>query len=463
MLHTSETDARIARPLRAVLFAAALIVTGFILVVFALAVPVRFNQLAVEVSSQDLVLVPGLTPELEAGPTSRLGPAEAAALHALGISNRFYAAYILFFDVGLVLLGAVIAAVIFLRKADNWLAVLTAYIVVLLGTNSVSMVVPSLSFNNPGWYIGSLLFGVTGMVSHVHLFFLSPDGSFVPAWTRRLAAAFSGAALGYAAYSITALPNVLLALAGLLTLFPIWIVFLGLGILAQVYRYRRISNPVQRQQTKWIAAGLTMTLIGIVINIVFLNASYQFSGAPRLLLYLVRAPLVNGFLMFFALSLAFSIFRYRLWDIDFLIRRTTTYAALTAFLAVIYLASVVTLHTLFSAFSAQRSPFSIVISTLVIAALARPLQGRVQHFIDSRFYRVKYDAERTLARFAHTAQAEVDLDRLGVSLLEVVEKAMRPQHSSLWIREEAYLLSRRLPKFLSTPAVGAQAADQPTP
>jgi hypothetical protein len=434
--HTSEIDARIARPLRAVLFAAALIATSFILVVFALAVPVRFNQLATGVSPQDPVMIPGLSPELEAGPYSRLGPDEEAALHALGISNRFYAAYILFFDVALVLLGTVIAAVIFLRKADHWLAVLIAYIVVLLGTNGVSMVVPSLAYNNPAWFVGSLLFGATGMVSHVHLFFLSPDGRFVPPWSRRLAAAFSGAALGYAAFSITVLPNVLFAVAGLLTLFPIWIAFLGVGILAQVYRYRRISNPVQRQQTKWIAAGLTMTLIGIAINVVFLNASYQVTGTPRLVLYLVRAPLVNGFLMFFALSLAFSIFRYRLWDIDFLIRRTTSYAALTAFLAVIYFASVVTLQNLFSAFSAQQSEISIVISTLVIAALFRPLQTRMQHFIDSRFYRVKYDAERTLARFAHTAQDEVDLDRLGYSLLEVVEKAMQPQRANLWIRRE---------------------------
>lgn len=435
MFHPSDSSPQLLGPLRVVVLAVALGATASVLVVFALAVPQRFRQLAAPVSPQDPVLFPSLTPAMEAGPMSRLGPEEEAALHALGISNRVYAAYVLCFDIALVVLGAGIAAVIFWRKTDNILALLIAFNVVLVGTSSVSLVIPSLNYSNPAWYIASLLLGMIGMASHVHLFFLSPDGRFVPAWTSRVAAVCTGAIFGFAVYAVWSIPNALAGVFALVALFLIWIPCLGVGILSQVYRYTRISNPIQRQQSKWIAVGLTMILFGIVVNAVFLNYSYLISGPPRLVLYLLRPPLVNGFLMFFALGLAFSIFRYRLWDIDFLIRRTTSYAILTGFLAAIYFGMVVSIQTVFSGFNAQQSPLSIVVSTLTIAALFRPLQTRIQHFIDSRFYRTKYDAERTLAWFATEAREEVDIDLLAGSLMDVVETTMQPKRVSLWIRD----------------------------
>ncbi|GAH34212.1 unnamed protein product, partial [marine sediment metagenome] len=131
---------------------------------------------------------------------------------------------------------------------------------------------------------------------------------------------------------------------------------------------------------------------------------------------------------------AFSILRYRLWDIDILIRRTLVYAVLTALLLILYFGSVVLLQQFFRALTGQDSPIVIVISTLVIAALFSPLRNRVQNIIDRRFYRRKFDAQQALAAFAATARDEVDLDHLQVELVSIVQETMQPEQVSLWLR-----------------------------
>jgi hypothetical protein len=129
--------------------------------------------------------------------------------------------------------------------------------------------------------------------------------------------------------------------------------------------------------------------------------------------------------------MAIAIQRYRLWDIDLIIRRTLQYAVLTGLLVLIYMSSVVLLQGLVENLTGQQSPIVIVISTLAIAALFNPVRIRVQEFIDRRFFRTRYDAEQTLAQFAATARDEVDMEILTSALLRVVEDAMQPEHVEL--------------------------------
>ena len=132
------------------------------------------------------------------------------------------------------------------------------------------------------------------------------------------------------------------------------------------------------------------------------------------------------------LGLAIAVLRYRLFDIGVIIRRTTAYAILTAMLALVYFGSVVVLQQFLTPLTGDSAP-AVVLSTLLIAALFLPLRRRVQDLIDRRFFRQKYDAEKTLAAFAATVRNETDLDALTAELVRVIQETMQPEFASVWL------------------------------
>ena len=201
--------------------------------------------------------------------------------------------------------------------------------------------------------------------------------------------------------------------------------FVSLSVLAiasLVLRYRR-SRGQERQQMRWIVYALSLWTAGLIMT-----ASGDLFDLS-LLWVLGWIILITG-LLGLPIAIGFAILKYRLYDIDRLINRTLVYGAVTATLALIYFSSVVLLQQVFPA----KSQISIVLSTLAIAALFSPLRRRLQNFIDRRFYRQKYDAEKVLAAFSASLRDEVDLDQLTASILEVVDETMQPAHTSLWLK-----------------------------
>lgn len=195
------------------------------------------------------------------------------------------------------------------------------------------------------------------------------------------------------------------------------------GVLSLLLRFRRATG-VERQQLKWFTYGAV--LLGVVyISDYFYTFPGVWESIKEALAFNMLPPLTIGI----------AILRYRLYDIDVLIRRTLVYSVLTGALALVYFGGVVLLQAFFRAATGQsQSEFVTVISTLAIAALFVPLRHRVQSAIDRRFYRRKYDSAKTLAEFAATVRDETDLDKLTARLVEVVDETMQPEGISVWLK-----------------------------
>ena len=211
--------------------------------------------------------------------------------------------------------------------------------------------------------------------------------------------------------------------------FPVWAVlllsFAGMSVASLFVRYRRASL-MTRSQIKWLLYAAALFFLIYAVSFVFNNTSKSVDQY-------VNIAISFGVLMFPA-AIAIAILRYRLYDIDIIIRRTAVYAVLTGLLALVYFGSVVLLQQAFGKLTGvEQSPLAIVISTLVIAALFTPLRRRIQEWIDRRFFRKKYNAEQVLAAFALTARDETDLDALTAELVRVVQETMEPESVSVWL------------------------------
>jgi hypothetical protein len=272
------------------------------------------------------------------------------------------------------------------------------------------------------------------------VFYLFPDGRFVPRWIPWLLPVWI--AWGILTYFF---PNSTLIMnAWYLAIESVaFLCALGSIVFVQVYRYRYVSSAAQRQQTKWVVYGMVVGLGGFfgagLLGFVLprlLSILFSSSSLPSPALFGIVAITISYLVMLaIPLSIGFSILRYRLWDIDLLINRTLVYGTLTVFLAVVFVGTIFVFQQFLSIFTAQNSDVVIVGSTLAILALFQPLRLRIQETIDRRFYRSKYDALRTLEAFNVVLRDEVDIERLTELLLTVVEETIQPKHVSLWLRK----------------------------
>jgi hypothetical protein len=201
---------------------------------------------------------------------------------------------------------------------------------------------------------------------------------------------------------------------------------------SQVYRYRRVSTPAQRLQTRWVVFGTTLAIAGTFPFRVPLDFSLVGGDTPFVLLVLEAGFTLTFLLVPFSIGVA--MVRSRLFDVDVLINRTLVYGSLSATLVALYFGAVVVLQKLFIVLTGQGSTLAVVASTLLIAALFTPVRRRIQSFIDRRFYREKYDARKTLEGFSAKLRDETDLDALREDLVTAVRETVQPAHVSLWLR-----------------------------
>jgi hypothetical protein len=352
------------------------------------------------------------------------------ALHTLGLSVGFYAAYTVALDVVVAAGYGAVAMFLFWRKSEDRMALFAALMLLTFGAATFTSSMQMLAEVYPVWRLPVGLVGFIGDVSMLTFLYVFPDGRFVPRWSRWLAVLWI--AYQVPVYFFRDSPA---------NLSGTWVgqaVFLGLivsGVAAQVYRYRWIASPVQRQQTKWVVFG---SALGIALDLIIVGVAVSgmlpWSLEPGSLTYFVVLTGAFLSLLLIPLSIGVAILRARLWEIDILINRTLVYGLLTAALTLTYIGCVVLLQTIVTAFThLGHSEVVAVASTLAIAALFTPLRRRIQNLIDKRFYRRKYDVAKVLAAFGATVRDETDLERLTAELVRVVDETMQAEFVSLWL------------------------------
>ena len=188
-----------------------------------------------------------------------------------------------------------------------------------------------------------------------------------------------------------------------------------LGVAAAVTRYRG-GGQVVRQQLRWIVVALIATFaIGVIGN------------------YLPE-PIFFASWCLLPAAFGVAIFRYRLYEIDVIIRRTLIYTALVAVLAAVYLAGITGIGWVLRDAAGQSSALAVTLSTLLVAGAFQPLRTRIQRAVDHRFYRGRYDANRAIGAFSARLREQIDLDALSTELLATVEHTVQPAAASLWLR-----------------------------
>jgi hypothetical protein len=223
---------------------------------------------------------------------------------------------------------------------------------------------------------------------------------------------------------------------------PIWRVItsetVGLPILVMVVpaaislvvRTRR-SRGIERQQLRWIASSIGFVVLAVAAGFAIGSlAPDSYNGPAGGLAWmpaLVAFPTVP-------IAIGIAVLRYRLYEIDRIISRTLTYGLLTAVLVGVYAAGFVLLQAVLARFTSGGGTIAVAVSTLAAFALSQPLRRRLQAAMDRRFNRSRYDAERTVERFAAHLRDEFDVDRLGGELRTVVGRSLAPASVGVWLR-----------------------------
>jgi hypothetical protein len=202
------------------------------------------------------------------------------------------------------------------------------------------------------------------------------------------------------------------------------------GAASLIVRFRR-ARGVERQQLKWLAYAAGVLMIAPVVPDSWLGG--WASTAVNLAQWAIPA------------AIGVAILRYRLYDIDRLINRSLVYGLLTVLLGGIYAGAVLVLGQVFGGVTRDPPSWVVAGATLAVAALFQPARRRIQHVVDRRFNRRKYNATKTVEAFSLRLREEVDLDALSAELLAVVDQTIQPTRASLWLRPPARDSRHRVP------------------
>ncbi len=423
-----------------------------VLAVYTLGFPHRFGHLMVRPENDGLFSAAG-----------RLSVKGAAALQSLGIAPELY----LWLRLGGELLFAAIfvgvALLIYWRKPRDLMALIvsTAMLCYAVGITSFAT---GLAWRRPLWL------GPTDALQSLATFFslavlyLFPRGAFAPRWTRWPLLLFATAFIVWMldrdaplsflnAEAFFRTPLLSLGLMGAL---------FGSAFWSLIYRYRRLLTPIERQQVKWVVYGFviagTVSLVIFVIRGVF-HAWRETAPLPILLLLQLDFVIYWLALGLVPITFAIAILRYRLWDIDLIIRRTLLYGALSTVTATLFGLVVFAVYTLTGVPGLRESTLAAVLATVLVMLLIGPLHRTLQARIDARFDRVGRATRAELRRLGQAVRGQLGQTQIVDTLVAGVVPALKLTRAACLLSATGRQVSVAADGGRAGPDLGLSAAE----
>lgn len=383
------------------------------LVLFALAVPAYGTQLYTLCAA----------PAPADCPVAQLTVVEAETLARLGISLAVYVSYTLVIHAAASLFFFAVGLLIWWRKSDDWYGLFVSFLLVTFGTVGVSAVLGgALEAVYPGLRTLSTILAWIVFPGFGLFLTTFPDGRFVPRWSGIVPLLWVAQALFFE--TIVRWPVPLFAAELLL----VW----GSTFAVQVYRYRRVYDAVQRQQTKWVLFGFGFAIMTIVVNVA-LTALVPALNAPDSAYALVEGTWIAVMFPALPLTIGIALLRFRLWNIDPILGRALVYGGLTLAVVGVYVLIVGYLGALF------RTSANLAISLIatgVVAVLFQPLREWLQRRVNRLLYGQRDEPEAALRRLGYRLEAIYAPDAVLPAIVQAVAETLRLPYVAIALRDD---------------------------
>ena len=357
-----------------------------------------------------------------------LTPANVRELGSMGLSVGFFAGYHIAVELIFAATSFAVGVLVFWRRSDERMALFVALALVTYGSLAFLDNVDNLdavAAGYPALWWSFTLVTFMGNIFPVLFFYVFPDGRFVPRWTRVVAILLVVVGVCFHFFPDSSLSRWLTSPPGLV----LSVCFIATALFSQLYRYWRVSGPVQRQQTKWVVFGATTAMViaqGVMIV-------FPLQGRTHVILMLIPVTILYLSLLLIPLSIGVAILRYRLWDIDVVINRTLVYGALTASVVGLYVLVVGGLGELLQV------PGNLIISLLatgLAAVLFQPLRERLQRGVNRLMYGERDDPYGVLSRLGSRLESTLAPDAVLPAAARTVKEALKLPYVAIQLRRQ---------------------------
>jgi signal transduction histidine kinase len=346
-------------------------------------------------------------------------------LQSLHLSVDFFATYFVVLEFGSLFVWVAVALLIFWRRSNDRMALLVALFLVLFPAAQGVGSPDAIGAAYPSLQVLTTILDTLGWLSLLLFFSLFPNGRFVPSFMRVVVLAY---ALLNILGSLVANPPFADTLSFLLGL-PLLTVVVGIGLFSQVYRYRRISSLLQRQQTKWVVYGV---VAAVLLFICLVSLGRVIPHKPGLVGVLLVNTAIYSCELLIPLSIGFSVLRYRLYDIDIIINRTLVYGILTASVIGIYALVVGMLGTLLQA---QGNFFISLLAAGLVAVLFQPLRLRLQRSVNRLMYGERDTPGKVISRLGQRLETTLAPDAVLPTIVETVAQALKLPYTAITLKQ----------------------------